>query len=167
MPIPAALSRILPFLKWGRPSFASARRDAWAGISVALVLIPQAIAYASLAGMPPETGLYAALVPSIVGVLWGSSALLAVGPVALTSLLTFGSLSSLAKPGSADWVSLAIWLSLYAGLVQFALAFFDLDASPTWSLSRSWSVSSIQPRSSSSFRSYLLCLALPDFHLNP
>lgn len=102
------------------------RRDAWAGISVGLVLIPQAIAYASLAGMPPETGLYAALLPSIIGILWGSSALLAVGPVALTSLLTFGSLSALAAPGSAAWVGLAIWLSIYSGIIQFALGAFRL-----------------------------------------
>jgi sulfate permease, SulP family len=126
MRLPAAFIRMLPFLTWRRPSLASARRDAWAGLSVGLVLVPQAIAYARLAGMPPETGLYAALVPSIVGVLWGSSALLAVGPVALTSLLTFGSLSSLARPGTTEWVSLAIWLSLYAGLVQFALGAFRL-----------------------------------------
>ncbi len=126
MQLPNAFSRLLPFLRWRRPSWASARRDAWAGLSVGLVLIPQAIAYASLAGMPPETGLYAALVPSVVGVLWGSSALLAVGPVALTSLLTFGSLSPLARPGTDEWVGLAIWLSIYAGLVQFVLGAFRL-----------------------------------------
>lgn len=90
------------------------------------MLIPQAIAYATLAGMPPETGLYAALLPAVIGVLWGSSALLAVGPVALTSLLVFGSLSPLADPGSAEWVALAIWLALYSGLIQFLLGAFRL-----------------------------------------
>lgn len=114
----------MPFLRWPRPTMTSLRRDAWAGISVGLVLVPQAVAYAQLAGMPAETGLYAALLPSIVGILWGSSALLAVGPVALTSLLTFGSLTPLATPGTAEWVGLAIWLSLYAGLIQFALGVF-------------------------------------------
>ena len=88
--------------------------------------MPQAVAYATLAGMPPQTGLYAALLPSIVGVLWGSSSLLAVGPVALTSLLVAGSLYPLAAPGSAEWVALAIWLSLYAGLMQFLLGAFRL-----------------------------------------
>lgn len=102
------------------------RRDAWAGLSVGLVLVPQAVAYATLAGMPPETGLYAALLPAIVGILWGSSGLLAVGPVALTSLLTFGSLSPLAAPGTAEWVGLAIWLSIYSGIIQFALGAFRL-----------------------------------------
>ena len=121
MRLPARLLRLLPFLRWPRPSAQSLRRDAWAGISVGLVLIPQALAYASLAGMPPQTGLYAAMLPCVVGMLWGSSALLAVGPVALTSILVFGSLSSLATPGSVEWIALAIWLALYSGLIQFAL----------------------------------------------
>src|SRR3546814_1239861 len=82
------LWRLLPFLGWPRPTVASLRKDAWAGLSVALILIPQSLAYATLAGMPPETGLYAAMLPAVVGILWGSSPLLAVGPVALTSLLT-------------------------------------------------------------------------------
>lgn len=119
-----AFIRSMPFLHWPRPTLDSIRRDAWAGLSVALVLIPQAVAYASLAGMPPETGLFAALLPSIIGVLWGSSSLLAVGPVALTSLLTFGSLAPMATPGSATWVALAIWLALYSGIIQFALGVF-------------------------------------------
>lgn len=96
-------------------------RDAWAGLSVGLVLIPQAIAYATLAGMPPHTGLYAALLPAIIGALWGSSQLLAVGPVALTSLLVFGSLAPMASPGSPQWVALAVWLALYSGGIQFLL----------------------------------------------
>lgn len=126
MNLPVGIQRLLPFLRWRRPTMTSLKSDAWAGISVGIVLIPQAVAYATLAGMPPETGLYAALLPSLVGILWGSSPLLAVGPVALTSLLTFGSLSALATPGSDDWVSLAIWLALYSGLIQLALGFFKL-----------------------------------------
>lgn len=120
------LARLFPFLRWSRPSAQSLRQDAWAGISVGLVLVPQALAYATLAGMPPHTGLYAALLPGIVGMLWGSSALLAVGPVALTSILVFGSLSSMATPASAEWVALAIWLALYSGLIQFLLGAFRL-----------------------------------------
>ncbi len=120
--------RLFPFLFWPRPSAQALRKDAWAGISVGLVLVPQALAYATLAGMPPETGLYAALIPSVIGVLWGSSPLLAVGPVALTSLLTFASLQPLATPGSAAWVQLAIWLAIYSGLIQFALGAFRLGA---------------------------------------
>jgi SulP family sulfate permease len=120
------INRLFPFLNWPRPTATSLKKDAWAGISVALVLIPQAIAYATLAGMPPQTGLYAALLPSLIGILWGSSALLAVGPVALTSFLVFGSLSPLAHPGSAEWIALAIWLSLYSGAIQFFLGVFKL-----------------------------------------
>ncbi len=120
------IKRLLPFLHWPRPTKDSLKCDAWAGISVGLVLIPQAIAYATLAGMPPQTGLYAALLPSVIGILWGSSALLAVGPVALTSLLVFGSLSSIALPGSTEWVALAIWLSLYSGVIQLLLGVFRL-----------------------------------------
>jgi len=120
------IKRFFPFLRWPRPTLASLKSDAWAGFSVGLVLIPQAVAYATLAGMPAATGLYAALIPTLVGVLWGSSALLAVGPAALSSLLVFGSLSSHAVPASAQWVTLAIWLSLYAGLFQFLLGAFRL-----------------------------------------
>lgn len=105
---------------------ADLRADAWAGISVGLIMIPQAIAYATLAGMPPETGLYAALVPSVIGILFGSSPLLSVGPVALTSMLVFGSLSTMSTPGSPHWVTLAIWMAIYSGLVQLALGAFSL-----------------------------------------
>ncbi len=118
------LRRFFPFLNWPRPNRQTLGRDCWAGITVGLVLIPQALAYATLAGMPAHTGLYAALLPSVVGVLWGSSALLAVGPVALTSLLVYGALSPIAQPGSPQWVALAIWLALYAGIMQFLLGAF-------------------------------------------
>jgi SulP family sulfate permease len=131
MEIKNNIRRLFPFLNWPAPTANSLRKDAWAGISVALILIPQAIAYATLAGMPPETGLYAALLPSVIGILWGSSALLAVGPVALTSFLVFGTLSPLASPGSVEWIALAIWLSLYSGLIQFVLGAFKLGGIAT------------------------------------
>ncbi|TCO81487.1 SulP family sulfate permease [Plasticicumulans lactativorans] len=120
--------RLLPFLNWPRPSVAGLLADAGAGIAVGLVLIPQALAYARLAGMPAPTGLYAALLPGIVGVLWGSSPLLAAGPVALTSLLTFGALQPFAVPGTVEWVGVAVWLALYAGLIQFGLGALRLGA---------------------------------------
>ena len=71
-------TRLLPFLGWPRPTRQSLRQDLFAGLTVGLVLVPQALAYATLAGMPPVTGLYAALLPGVVGILWGSSPLLAV-----------------------------------------------------------------------------------------
>jgi SulP family sulfate permease len=122
------LRRYFPFLSWPRPTRQSLKRDVWAGITVGLVLVPQALAYATLAGMPPHTGLYAALLPSIIGMLWGSSPLLAVGPVALTSILVFGSLSSLAAPETGEWIALAIWLALYSGLFQLLLGLFRMGS---------------------------------------
>lgn len=113
--------RLFPFSRWPRPTNESLRQDLWAGTTVALVLIPQSLAYATLAGMPPATGLYAAFLPCVIGVLWGSARLLSVGPVALTSLLTFASLQALATPGTIEWVHLAIWLAVYAGLIQLLL----------------------------------------------
>lgn len=125
MSVSPKLLRFFPFLNWTRPTAEVLRRDIAAGITVGLVLVPQALAYAALAGMPLHTGLYAALLPGVIGVLWGSSPLLAVGPTALTSILVFGSLSVLAAAGSADWITLAIWLGLYAGLIQLLLGAFN------------------------------------------
>lgn len=118
--------RLFPFLAWHRPGKTQLRSDVIAGITVGLVLIPQALAYAHLAGMPPVTGLYAAVLPGIVGALFGSSSLLAVGPVALTSLLTFAALQPLAHAGSSEWVAMAIWLAVYSGLLQFAMGVFRM-----------------------------------------
>ncbi|TAK71449.1 MAG: SulP family inorganic anion transporter [Betaproteobacteria bacterium] len=89
-----------------------------AGITVALVVIPQSLAYAQLAGMPAYYGLYASLLPSIVGALFGSSAQLSTGPVALTSLLTAASIAPLAPPGSDAFIAHAVLLALLSGLFQ-------------------------------------------------
>ena len=113
--------RALPFLRWPHPLGPQARPDLVAGITVALLMVPQSVAYAGLAGMPLITGLYAALLPALVGVLWGGSTRLSVGPTALTCLLVSASLTGLAEPGSATWVQLAVWLALMAGLLQAAL----------------------------------------------
>lgn len=113
--------RLFPFLSWPRPSRESAQADLLAAITVASVVIPQSVAYASLAGMPLVTGLYACLLPTLVGALWGSAPRLATGPVALTSILTMSSLSVLAVPGSETWVRYAIWLAIMAGVIQVAL----------------------------------------------
>lgn len=122
----ALLARWLPFLQWPKPSSTELSADVVAGITVGLVLIPQALAYAHLAGMPPVTGLYAALLPGIVGALFGSSTMLAVGPVALTSLLTFASLQPLAEAGSPQWVAMAVWLAIYSGLIQLLMGAFRM-----------------------------------------
>jgi SulP family sulfate permease len=115
------LSRWLPFLKWPRPDAALLRGEVAASLTVAVVMIPQSVAYAALAGMPLVTGLYATFLPMLVAVMFGSSTRLSVGPSALTSVLVGASLIGLAEPGSAQWVSLAVWLALLAGGIQLAL----------------------------------------------
>jgi SulP family sulfate permease len=115
------LARWLPFLAWPRPDRALLVNEATAGITVALMVIPQGVAYAALAGMPLVTGVYAALMPALVAVLFSSSARLSVGPTALTSLLVGASLAPMAIPGSREWVALAVWLTLLSGVMQVAL----------------------------------------------
>ncbi|MBA3771025.1 MAG: SulP family inorganic anion transporter [Ramlibacter sp.] len=116
-----ALSRWLPFLNWPRPDAALLRAEFIAGLTVALVMVPQCVAYAGLAGMPLVTGLYAALLPPLVAVLFSSSTRLSVGPAALTCVLTAASLAGLAEPASPQWVALAVWLAILSGLIQLAL----------------------------------------------
>lgn len=115
------LLRWLPFLAWPRPDRALLINEASAGITVALMVIPQGVAYAALAGMPLVTGVYAALFPALIAVLFSSSARLSVGPTALTSLLVGASLAPLAVPGSHEWVALAVWLTLLSGAMQLLL----------------------------------------------
>ncbi|MHB8667882.1 MAG: SulP family inorganic anion transporter [Burkholderiales bacterium] len=113
-----ALRRIFPFLGWPRPTRDTLRDDVLAGITVALVVIPQSLAYAQLAGVPAYYGLYASLLPSIVGALFGSSAQLSTGPVAMTSLLTAASIAPLAPLGSDAFIAHAVLLALLSGLFQ-------------------------------------------------
>lgn len=93
-------------------------RDTVAGITVALVLIPQALAYADVAGMPPVSGLYAAALPLLAAALFASSPYLQTGPVAQTSLLTFGALAGRAPVGSEAYVELGVLLALVVGAVR-------------------------------------------------
>lgn len=95
--------------------------DVIAGLSVALILIPQAIAYADIAGMPAVTGLYAASLPLIVAAFFASSRYLQRGPVTITALLTFGALSAIATPYSPDYVKLALLLALIVGVSRIVL----------------------------------------------
>jgi len=121
-----SLQKILPFLSWLPRSRESFRADLVAGVTVALVLIPQSMAYAQLAGLPAYYGLYAAFLPGIIAALWGSSAQLATGPVAVVSLLTASALAPLAALGSEQFIALAILLALLVGLIQLALGLFRL-----------------------------------------
>ncbi len=115
------LSRWLPFLNWRRPTVELMRGEIIASFTVALVMVPQSVAYASLAGMPLITGLYATFLPALVAVLFSSSSRLSVGPSALSSVLVGASLLGMADPGSAQWVSLVVWLAFLSGLIQLAI----------------------------------------------
>lgn len=115
------LHALFPFLAWPRPSAALLRSEAIAGLSVGLMVIPQGVAYAALAGMPLVSGIYAAVLPALVAVLFSASSRLSVGPTALTCLLIGTSLTGLAQPGSAQWVALAAWLALLSGALQVGL----------------------------------------------
>ena len=113
--------RLLPFLDWPRPDRALLRTDLPAGIAVGLMIIPQGMAYAVLAGMPAVTGIYAAMLPPLIAALFGSSVRLSAGPTALTCLLSGASVAGLAEPGSTQWVTLTVWLALLSGGLQILL----------------------------------------------
>ena len=121
-----SLTTLLPFLKWLPPRGEALKADFIAGLTVALVLVPQSMAYAQLAGLPAYYGLYAAFLPVMVAAMWGSSNQLGTGPVAVASLLTASALTPLAAPGSEQFVVLAVMLALLVGIVQLALGVFKL-----------------------------------------
>jgi len=100
--------------------------DAIAGASVALILIPQSLAYAVVAGLPPDRGLLAAILPPIVGGLLASSRLLQTGPTAVTSLLTLGALAAVAVPGTVAYVALAAILAVLVGAMRMAIGLLRL-----------------------------------------
>lgn len=120
--------RLFPFLAWFPISTAILRADVIAGITGALVLVPKAMAYAQLSGLPVYYGLYVALVPALLGALWGSSRQLSTGPVAIVSLMTAAAITPLAVPFSDEFVGLALLLAFMVGLIQFALGVFKLGA---------------------------------------
>lgn len=117
----AYIDRFLTFREWPRLTGPLARTEVLAGLTVALVMVPQAVAYAGLAGMPLVTGLYTCLIPALLAVLFGSASRLSVGPAALTCVLIGASLTGMAEPGSPEWVALAVWLSLLSGTIQLLL----------------------------------------------
>jgi sulfate permease, SulP family len=112
------LARVLPILQWGRSyDRAMLASDLTAATIVTIMLIPQSLAYAMLAGLPPEVGLYASILPILAYALFGSSRTLAVGPVAVVSLMTLTAAGSVAPPGSPSFIASALVLALLSGLV--------------------------------------------------
>ncbi|MCP4199280.1 MAG: sodium-independent anion transporter, partial [Proteobacteria bacterium] len=121
------LKHLFPFLRWfEKYSLVGFQKDLVAGVTVALVLIPQSMAYAQLAGLPPYYGLYAAFLPPMVAALFGSSRQLATGPVAVVSLMTAATLEPLAIAGSEGYIAYAISLALLVGVFQLALGLLRL-----------------------------------------
>ncbi len=120
------LLRFFPFLAWFPISTTLLRGDMIAGITGALVLVPKAMAYAQLSGLPVYFGLYVAFIPAILGALWGSSRQLSTGPVAIVSLMTAAAITPFAVPFSEEFIGLALVLAFMVGVIQFGLGVVKL-----------------------------------------
>jgi SulP family sulfate permease len=121
------IKKIAPILDW-LPNYNASlfKGDLIAGITVGIILIPQGIAYALIAGLPPIYGLYCALVPQVMYAIFGSSRQVAIGPVAMDSLIVATGVSTLALAGSESYISIAILLALMVGAIQFIMGVFSL-----------------------------------------
>ena len=123
------LAKIFPFIAWFRlTTIETIKADFFAGLTGAIIVLPQSVAFATIAGMPPEYGLYTAMVVPIVAALFGSSFHLVSGPTTAISIVVFAAVSKYAEPGSAEFVSLALTLTFLAGVYQlvFGLAKFGM-----------------------------------------
>lgn len=121
------LKRFFPILEWSKGySRATLTDDLVAALIVTIMLIPQSLAYALLAGLPPEMGLYAAILPLLAYAAFGTSRALAVGPVAVVSLMTAAVVGNMALQGSAEYVAAAIALAMISGLILLAMGLFRL-----------------------------------------
>ena len=123
------LVKIFPFILWFRlTTIETIKADFFAGLTGAIIVLPQSVAFATIAGMPPEYGLYAAMVVPIIAALFGSSFHLVSGPTTAISIVVFAAVSKYAAPGSEEFVALALTLTFLAGVYQlvFGLAKFGL-----------------------------------------
>jgi sulfate permease, SulP family len=126
---PTVLKHIFPFLTWlPLLNRATLQADLMAGITGAIIVLPQGVAYAMIAGLPPEYGLYAAMIPAIIAGLFGSSWHLISGPTVAMSIVIFTALSPIAEVGSPEFIQLALTLTFLAGVFQFALGLARLGA---------------------------------------
>lgn len=124
LPLPGrqSLKSLLPFLRWWpRVNRATLRDDAVAGLTGAIVVLPQGVAFATIAGMPPEYGLYAGMIPAVIAALFGSSWHLVSGPTTAASIVLFSVLSAHAEPATAAYVQLALTLTFMVGVIQLAM----------------------------------------------
>ncbi len=121
--------QFFPFLVWGpKVNKEVLRNDFLAGLTGAVVVLPQGVAFATIAGMPPEYGLYAGMVPAMIAALFGSSWHLVSGPTTAASIVLFSALSALAAPGSPEYVSLALTLTFMVGVIELTLGFARMGA---------------------------------------
>ncbi len=121
------LTRYLPILSWGRDYNRTAlSNDLVAALIVTIMLIPQSLAYALLAGLPPEAGLYASIAPIVLYAVFGTSRALAVGPVAVVSLMTAAALSNIVEQGSMGYAVAALSLAALSGVILLAMGLFRL-----------------------------------------
>lgn len=122
-----SLSKYFPILDWGRSYRGSTFvNDGLAAIIVTIMLIPQSLAYALLAGLPPQVGLYASILPLVAYAVFGTSRALAVGPVAVISLMTAAAAGNLAAQGSPEYLAVAILLALISGVMLVVMGLFKL-----------------------------------------
>ena len=127
MRIAAAARRYLPVLDWGRDyDRAALSNDLIAAVIVTIMLIPQSLAYALLAGLPPEAGLYASIAPILLYAVFGTSRALAVGPVAVVSLMTAAALGNIADQGTMGYAVAALTLALLSGVMLLVMGVFKL-----------------------------------------
>ncbi|HEV7286362.1 MAG TPA: SulP family inorganic anion transporter, partial [Kaistia sp.] len=121
------LQRSLPILDWGRRyNRSTLTNDLIAAVIVTVMLVPQSLAYAMLAGLPPQVGLYASMLPLVAYMLFGTSRTLAVGPVAVISLMTAAAISQVAAPGSPEYLAMAVALAFLSGLILVLMGVFRL-----------------------------------------
>jgi SulP family sulfate permease len=121
------IARYLPLLDWGRRyNRATLTSDLMAALIVTIMLIPQSLAYALLAGLPPEVGLYASILPLFAYALFGTSRALAVGPVAVVSLMTATAIAPIAAQGTPDYLTAALTLALLSGCMLTVMGFLRL-----------------------------------------
>jgi SulP family sulfate permease len=119
---PTWLLRVWPLLRWkNRVTPETIRNDLIAGLTVAIVVVPQAVAFASIAGMPPQYGLYAGMIPPIIAALFGSSWHLMSGPTTAASIVLLSSLSAFAEPLTPEYVGLALTLTFMVGVIELGL----------------------------------------------
>ncbi len=123
------LTAFFPFMRWlPKVTGSDLKADFMAGLTGAIVVLPQGVAFATIAGMPPEYGLYAGMIPAIVAALFGSARFLVSGPTTAASIVLFSVLSAHAEPGSAEYVQLALTLTFLVGIMELGLGLARMGA---------------------------------------